>query len=97
MPDVVIETLTNPWGIFLLVLSGTVAGWFLQASAPDGRHGLLGVVIRGFLGALAGLWVAAMLHLPGLLVLSFQGLAFPLGYALLGGILFMLTFRMLHI
>ncbi len=97
MPDVVVETLTNPWGIFLLVFSGAVAGWFLQASAPDARHGLLGVVVRGFLGALAGLWAAAALHLPGLLLLSFQGLTFPLGYALIGGIFFMLAFRMLHI
>ncbi len=97
MPDMVLETITHPWGIFLLVLSGTVAGWFLQASAPDARVGLLGVMVRGFLGALAGVWVAAALQLPGLLVLSFQGIVFPVGYALIGGVLFMLTFRMPHI
>ncbi len=97
MPDMIVETLTNPWGIFLLVLSGSVAGWFLHASAPDARLGLLGVIARGFLGALAGIWAAALLHLPGLLLLNFQGLSFPLGYALIGGVIFMLTFRMLHI
>ncbi len=97
MPEAVFQTLTNPWGIFLLLLSGSVAGWFLQASAPDAQHGLLGVIVRGFLGALAGIWAAAALHLPGLLRLTFHGLTFPLGYALLGGIIFMLTFRVLRI
>ncbi len=97
LPEVVIETLTNPWGIFLLVLSGTVAGWFLQASAPDARPGLVGVIVRGCLGALAGIWAAAALQLPGLLPLNFSALSFPLGYALLGGVIVMLVLRILHI
>ena len=97
MPESVIETLTTPWGIFLLTLVGAICGLFMHAAAPDARAGLLGVVVRGFLGALAGVWVAASLQLPNLLTVHLGGLNFPVGWALLGGIIFMLMFRILRI
>ena len=97
MPAAVMEMLTSPWGIFLLILVGSICGLFVHAAAPQGQASLLGVIIRGFLGALAGAWVAAMLQLPNLLILDFGGVAFPLAWALLGGIIFMMLLRILRI
>jgi hypothetical protein len=97
MPAAVMEMLTSPWGIFLLVLVGLICGLFVHAAAPQPQAGLLGVMVRGFLGVLAGVWAAAMLQLPDLLILDFGGVAFPLAWALLGGIIFMMLFRILRI
>ena len=97
MPAAVLEMLTNPWGVFFLVLVSAVCGLFVHAAAPQPHAGLLGVMVRGFLGALAGVWAAALLQLPGLLVINFGGVAFPLAWALLGGIIFMMVFRILRI
>ena len=99
MPAAIIDILTNPWGIFLLVLIGTACGWFVHAAAPrpDQGLGLMGVMVRGFVGTLAGLWVAALVGLPDVFVLNFGGLAFPVLWALVGGIIFMMVFRILRI
>ncbi len=96
MPDAVLETITSPWGIFLLVLVGAICGLFVHAAAPQ-PGGLLGVMARGFLGALAGVWVAAALPLPDLVTIGFAGLSFPIAWALLGGIIVMMLFRILRI
>lgn len=97
VPPVVIQTLTSPWGIFLLILVGAICGLFVHVAAPQPNARLLGVIIRGFLGALAGVWTVAALQLPNLLTLSFGGVSFPLAWALLGGIIVMMMFRMLRI
>ncbi len=97
VPSAVIQTLTTPWGIFFLILVGAVCGLFVHAAAPQANAGLFGVMIRGFLGALAGVWVVSALQLPLLLTLNFGGITFPLIWALLGGIIFMMMFRILRI
>ncbi len=97
VPVPVIQTLTSPWGIFLLILVGAICGLFVHAAAPQANAGLFGVLVRGFLGALAGVWVVSALQLPNLLTLNFGGLSFPLAWALLGGIMVMLMLRILRI
>ncbi len=97
IPALVINTLTNPWGIFMLLLIGAICGLFVHAAAPQADAGLLGVIVRGFAGALAGVWIAAGLHLPALLRFHLNGLNFPVGWALLGGIIFMMLFRILRV
>ena len=97
MPDPVLATLTSPWGVFLLVLVGTACGWFVYMAAPDARAHVFGVMVRGTLGTLAGVWLAALLGLPALLALNIGTLSFPTAWALLGGIVFILMFRLLRI
>ena len=97
LPDLVLQILTNPWGIFLLLLVGAICGLFVHSAAPRAGERLLGVITRGFLGALAGVWAAAAIHLPDLLMVGFRGVTFPAAWSLLGGIIFMMLFRILHI
>ncbi len=97
LPTAIIYTLTSPWGIFFLVLVGAICGLFVHAAAPQPNAGLFGVMLRGFLGALAGVWLVGVLQLPDLLTLDFGGLSFPLGWSLLGGIIVLMIFRILHI
>lgn len=97
MPETVLDILTSPWGLFLLTLSGALAGLLVQGALPDTRPGLVGVLVRGFLGAAAGIWIAMLLHLPDLVWIRFEDIGFPLAYAVLGGVLFILTSRILHI
>ncbi len=97
MPDAVLLTLTNLWGIFLLLLIGAVCGFFVYMAAPDAHAHVWGVMIRGFLGALAGVWLAALLGLPTIFALGIGTLSFPVAWALLGGIVFILMFRLLRI
>jgi uncharacterized membrane protein YeaQ/YmgE (transglycosylase-associated protein family) len=72
----------------LLLLVAGVAGGLGQAIAGYSRGGCLTCVALGFVGALVGSWLARVLGLPSLLVLSFDGQPFPLVWAILGAALF---------
>ncbi len=97
MSGPLIETLTSPWGILLLTLVWAVSGLFVHAAAPGARGGCLGIIVRGFLGALEGVWLTASLQLPNLLTINLGGISFPFMYALMSGIMFMLMFRILRV
>ena len=64
--------------IWFLVI-GLVAGWLASLVMKD-RHGALGYLIIGVIGALVGGWLFGVLHLPsiggpliGQLVIAFVG------------------------
>jgi uncharacterized membrane protein YeaQ/YmgE (transglycosylase-associated protein family) len=72
----------------LLLLVAGLAGSLGQAIAGYSRGGCLVSIALGFIGALLGTWLANVLGLPSLLVLSFDGQPFPIVWAILGAALF---------
>jgi uncharacterized membrane protein YeaQ/YmgE (transglycosylase-associated protein family) len=76
------------WHFLLLLLVAGLAGSLGQAIAGYSRGGCLVSIALGFIGALLGTWLAGVLGLPSLLVLSIDGQPFPLIWAVLGAALF---------
>jgi len=83
------------WHFFLLLLVAGVAGSLGQAIAGYSRGGCLASIALGFIGALLGSWLARVLGLPSLLVVSFDGQAFPVVWAILGAALFVAVLGLL--
>ena len=76
------------WHFVLLVLVAGVCGSLGQAIAGYSRGGCLGSIALGFIGALLGTWLARVLGLPSILVLSIEQQPFPVLWATLGAALF---------
>jgi uncharacterized membrane protein YeaQ/YmgE (transglycosylase-associated protein family) len=76
------------WHFLLLLVVAGVAGSLGQALAGYSRGGCLASIALGFIGALLGSWLARILELPSLLVVSFDGQPFPVVWATLGAALF---------
>jgi|SRR5579859_1397368 len=74
---------------FLLLLGvAGLAGGLGQALAGYSRGGCLASIALGFIGALLGSWIAGLLSLPGILVVTIGGESFPLVWSILGAALF---------
>ena len=73
--------------ILLLCVAG-LAGGIGQALAGYSRGGCLVSIALGFIGALLGSWLAGLLGLPGILVITIGGESFPLIWSILGATLF---------
>ena len=73
--------------ILLLCVAG-LAGGIGQALAGYSRGGCLVSIALGFIGALLGSWLAGLLGLPGVLVITIGGEPFPLIWSILGATLF---------
>src|SRR5262249_13347090 len=76
------------WHFLLLLVVAGLAGSLGQAIAGYSRGGCLASIALGFIGALLGSWLARVLGLPSLLVISFDGQPFPIVWAVLGAALF---------
>jgi len=83
------------WHFFLLLLVAGVAGSLGQLIAGYSRGGCLASIALGFIGALLGSWLARVLGLPSLLVVSFDGQPFPVVWAILGAALFVAVLGLL--
>jgi len=76
------------WHFLLLLLVAGGAGSLGQAIAGYSRGGCLVSIALGFIGALLGSWLARVLGLPSILVISLDGQSFPLLWAIFGAALF---------
>ncbi len=92
-----IKIFGSVWNIILLVLVAGLVGAIAQAVAHHRRGGCLASIGIGFIGAVLGFWIAGLLHLPNLFVINVGGVAFPIVYALLGGLLLLLILRLFRI
>ncbi len=92
-----IKIFGSVWNIILLVLVAGLVGAIAQAVAHHRRGGCLASIGIGFIGAVLGFWLASGLHLPNLFVINVGGVAFPIVYALLGGLLLLLILRLFRI
>jgi uncharacterized membrane protein YeaQ/YmgE (transglycosylase-associated protein family) len=72
--------------VIYLVIAG-VCGAIARAFAGGTPGGFIISILLGFLGAFIGTWLARMLHLPELMVVSVGGHPFPIVWSIIGGIL----------
>lgn len=92
-----ISIFNSVWNIILLLAVAALCGAIAQAVAHHRRGGCLASMGIGFIGAVLGLWLAGLLHLPNMFSINVGGVSFPIVYALLGGLLLLLTLRLLRI
>ena len=71
----------------LLVVAGVI-GAIGQSIAGFSRGGCLVSIAIGFIGAVLGLWLARVLGLPEMLVITIGGTKFPLVWSIIGSALF---------
>jgi uncharacterized membrane protein YeaQ/YmgE (transglycosylase-associated protein family) len=85
------------WNILLLLAVAGLCGMIAQAVARHHRGGCLAAMGIGFIGAVLGIWLAGLMHLPNMFSVNVGGTSFPIVYALLGGLLLLLILRVLRI
>lgn len=73
--------------VVLLIVAG-LAGALGQALSGFSRGGCMVSIALGFIGALIGLWLARVMALPDLLVLTIGGKPFPVVWSIAGAALF---------
>jgi uncharacterized membrane protein YeaQ/YmgE (transglycosylase-associated protein family) len=80
--------------IILLVVAG-VCGALGQAIAGYSRGGCLVSIALGFVGALLGLWLARLMHLPELFPVQIGDRSFPILWSIIGSALFVAVITLL--
>ncbi len=74
--------------LFLLLFSA-ICGVIGQFLTGQERGGVLATVGVGFIGAIIGTWIAAILGLPGLFTINIGIFSFPILWSILGATLLM--------
>jgi uncharacterized membrane protein YeaQ/YmgE (transglycosylase-associated protein family) len=80
--------------IVLLIVAG-ICGSLGQAITGYSRGGCLVSIALGFIGALLGMWLARMLHLPEILPVQIGTTNFPIIWSIIGSALFVAVIAML--
>jgi uncharacterized membrane protein YeaQ/YmgE (transglycosylase-associated protein family) len=73
--------------IILLIVAG-ICGSIGRAIAGYSHGGCLVSIALGFIGALVGVWLAGLLHLPDLFVVDIGREHFPIIWSIIGSALF---------
>ena len=73
--------------VILLLIAG-ICGSIGQAISGISRGGCLISIALGFIGALIGLWLARLMHLPELWTVNIGGTGFPIVWSIIGSALF---------
>lgn len=73
--------------LVLLLVAG-ICGAIAQAITGFSRGGCLLAIGAGFIGALIGTWIARLLGLPDIFVLTIAGTPFPIVWTIIGAVLF---------
>lgn len=71
-------------GFLVLLLIAGICGALGQAIGGFSRGGCLLSIGIGFLGALAGLWLAGLFGLPEFFPVTIQGKSFPIVWSIIG-------------
>jgi uncharacterized membrane protein YeaQ/YmgE (transglycosylase-associated protein family) len=80
--------------ILLLIVAG-VCGALGQAIGGYSRGGCLVSIALGFIGALVGVVLARLLHLPELIAIQFDSTTFPVVWSIMGSALFVAVIGLL--
>ncbi len=75
-------------GFILLIIVAAIVGSIGEMIGGFSRGGCLVSIVVGFIGAYIGSWLATMLHLPPIFVLTIEGQPFPLVWAIIGAAIF---------
>lgn len=79
--------MTLPEFIILLIVAG-ICGSIARGLAGNTRGGCLVSIALGFIGALLGGKIAAMLGLPEIFAVSFGGRDYPIVWSIIGASIF---------
>jgi uncharacterized membrane protein YeaQ/YmgE (transglycosylase-associated protein family) len=80
--------------IVLLIVAG-ICGALGQAITGYSRGGCLVSIALGFVGALLGMWLARMMHLPELFSVQIGTTNFPIVWSIIGSALFVAVITLL--
>ena len=80
--------------ILLLIVAG-VCGALGQAITGYSRGGCLVSIALGFVGALLGMWLARIMHLPELFSVQIGTASFPIVWSIIGSALFVAVISLL--
>lgn len=83
------------FGFFLMLLVAAVIGTMGQALSGYSRGGCLVAAFVGIVGALLGGWLAGLLGLPQLVMVTVGGWTFSVIYAVIGAAIFSIVLGML--
>jgi len=80
--------------IVLLIVAG-ICGALGQAITGYSRGGCLVSIALGFAGALIGMWLARVMHLPELFAVQIGSTNFPIVWSIIGSALFVAVITLL--
>jgi uncharacterized membrane protein YeaQ/YmgE (transglycosylase-associated protein family) len=80
--------------LLLLIVAG-VCGSLGQAIVGYSRGGCLVSIALGFIGAVLGVWLARVLHLPELFSVQIGTTSFPIIWSIVGSALFVAVITLL--
>ncbi len=80
--------------LILLVVAG-LCGALGQAISGYSRGGCLVSIALGFVGAVLGLWLARVMHLPELFAVNIGTTTFPIVWSIIGAALFVAVISLL--
>jgi uncharacterized membrane protein YeaQ/YmgE (transglycosylase-associated protein family) len=80
--------------IVLLIVAG-ICGALGQAITGYSRGGCLVSIALGFVGALIGMWLARVMHLPELFAVQIGSTNFPIVWSIIGSALFVAVITLL--
>ena len=83
-----------PEFIIMLVVAG-ICGSIARALAGNTRGGCLVSIALGFIGALLGGKIAAMLGLPEIFSITFGGRSYPIVWSIIGASIFVAVLSLL--
>jgi uncharacterized membrane protein YeaQ/YmgE (transglycosylase-associated protein family) len=81
--------------VLLLLLVAGICGSLGQAISGYSRGGCLVSIALGFVGALVGMWLARMMHLPELFSVRIGDTSFPIVWSIIGSALFVALITLL--
>ena len=82
-------------GFLILLAIAAICGAIGQSIVGFSRGGCLAAIAVGFVGAYLGWWIATTFHLPTFLVITIEGQAFPIVWAIIGSALFAAVLHLL--
>jgi uncharacterized membrane protein YeaQ/YmgE (transglycosylase-associated protein family) len=80
--------------IVLLIVAG-ICGALGQAITGYSRGGCLVSIALGFVGAVLGMWLARVMHLPELFAVQIGSTSFPIVWSIIGSALFVAIITLL--
>jgi len=81
--------------LLILLLVAGLCGALGQAISGFSRGGCLVSIALGFVGAVLGMWLARMMHLPELFGVKIGTTTFPIVWSIIGSALFVAVISLL--
>ena len=83
------------WGFIVLIIIAAICGAIAQAITGYSMGGCLVSTAIGFIGAIIGMTMARALNMPLLWSANIQGENFPIVWAILGAVIFIIIISLI--